>query len=103
MVVRVIQVSCPENQSTENRHRTIRHQAQLIVRDRRAEHEQQHAENTAHDDSAVVMTAIACTESNHAERQHDNEHLRVQVALAKLGEEGQSCHDQRQRETVQQT
>ena len=39
------------------------------------------------------MVTVTEAESDDAEWQHDDEHLCVQVAFGKLGEERQACHE----------
>ncbi len=91
-----------QDQSTGNRKDAIGHQAELVVCDRGADDEQKHAQGTARNDVQAFVMPVTKAEGDEAERQDDDEHLRVQMAFGELCKERQACHDQRQSQTVYQ-
>ena len=59
-----------------------------------------HADDTRSDDlTAAVMTKPEA-ERYDTQRQHDNQHLRVQMTFRKLRKKWQACHQQRQRQAM---
>ena len=75
-----------EHQGADDRKRAIRRQAQLCVCYRSAQNQQDHAQYSHRDDANAAVAAEPKPEGEDAERQHDDEHLCVQVALGKPGE-----------------
>ena len=79
---------------------TIRGQAQLGVRHRGADNQQGHAQNASGYDAKIAMAAKPEPKGKNTERQHNDEHLQVQVSLGKAGEQRQPCYQQWQRKTM---
>lgn len=72
------------------------------MRDRSTDDQQKHTQGTARNDALVLMMPVTETESDNAEGQDDDEHLRMQMAFRELGKERHACHDQGQGQTVYQ-
>ncbi len=74
-----------KHQGADNRKGTIRRQAQLGVSHRGAQNQQDHAQNANRDDAKTAVAAKPQPEGKDTERQHNNEHLRVQMPLGEAG------------------
>ena len=93
---------CGQNQRTNDRECPVRRQAQIRVRDRRANNKREHADNTGGYDSTAPVPPETKQQRHRTQRQHNDEHLCMQVAFGKLRKEWQSGNNQWQGQAVDQ-
>lgn len=72
------------------------------MRDSCADNKQQHPKRTGNQNASIAMAAVADAESDNAQRDDDDQHLKVQVRFRKLGEKWQSRDHEGQGEAMHQ-
>lgn len=80
----------------------IGNDAELLVHQGSAEREQQHADKPGRDDLPISMAAEAKGEGARAQRDDDDQHLRMQMAFSKLTQKRCRGNQQRQGKAMHQ-
>ena len=84
-----------QRERTANRERPVGDQPQLVMRDGRANNQQQHADGACGDDASIAVATVAYRESNDAEWQYNDQHLHMQVAFRELRQKRHTDNDER--------
>ena len=84
-----------KREGTRNTQEPIGPQSVLIMGNGAADREQQHASGSCRDHTHAVMALKSDAESKNAQRQDNDEHLRVQMPLIKSCKKWHPCNNER--------
>ena len=91
-----------EHQRTDDRECAIGGETEMGMRHGSANDQGQHADYAGADDSEAAVPTETEPQRDDAERQHDDQHLQMQVSLGELREERQASDEDRQGQAVNQ-
>ena len=79
-----------KRERARNGQETVSQQAVMVMGNRAADCEQQHASRPCCNHTQAAMAPKSDAERKNTERQNNDKHLRVQVPLVKTGKKGQA-------------
>ena len=89
-----------QHERANDRKRTVGCEPELAVSYSSADDKGQHSGRAGTHDPQAAMAAEAQPQCHHAEGQHDDEHLQVQMTLGELRKEWQARDNDRQGQAV---